>query len=184
MSTRPKNRLIKVGILGDGACGKSSLIRAKQRLDFEEKSAITIGVDFECIPFEFKKIQSDDATFLAFDLGGQKRFHFIHDAYIKGIKMAVLMYDLSRYPTFLNLPKWYALVQQENIAIPVVVVGTKRDLVSEDRQKFYFAEFKRTRNLLPNPDNIRGHYFISSKTTEGIDQLFLYWENLMKVASN
>ncbi|MHA1520653.1 MAG: Rab family GTPase [Promethearchaeota archaeon] len=182
MSTRPKNRIVKVAILGDGACGKTSLIRAKQRKIFEEKNAITIGVDIQCIPFEYKKIQGDDATFLAVDLGGQKRFHFIHDCYITGIKLAVLMYDLSRYPTFLNLPKWYGLVQKEGALIPVLIVGTKKDLVSEERQNFYFAEFKRIRNLLPNPENIQGHYFISSKTCEGVDQLFLNCENLMKMA--
>ncbi len=182
MPSRLKNQIVKVAIFGDGSCGKTSLIRAKQQKKFEEKNALTIGVDIQCIPFEYKKIQGDDATFLAFDLGGEQRFHFIHDCYIMGIKLAVIMYDLSRYLTFLNLPKWYAVVQQENPSIPVVIVGSKKDIVSQDRQDFYFAEFQRTRKLLPHPNNIQGHYFISSKSSEGIDQLFLNFENLMKMA--
>ena len=92
------------------------------------------------------------------------------------------MYDLSRYITFLNLPKWYALVQQENIAIPVIVVGTKLDLVDEDHKQYFVDEFERARKLYPNPQNIQGHYFISSKTGEGIDSVFLTCENLMKMA--
>jgi small GTP-binding protein len=177
-----KPHIVKIAILGDGACGKSSLIRAKQKKMFKEENALTVGVDIQCLPFENKQIQNADATFLTVDLGGQKRFQFLHDSYIKGIRLGVLMYDLSRYITFLNLPKWYALVQQENIAIPVIIVGTKLDLVDDDHKQYFVDEFERARKLYPNPQNIQGHYFISSKTGEGVDELFLQCENLMKMA--
>lgn len=181
--TTPKSKpkVVKIAILGDGACGKSSLIRAKQRKTFELENPLTIGVDIQCLPFEFKDIRGEDATFLAVDLGGQERFQFLHDSYIKGIQLAVLTYDLSRYITFLNLPKWYSLVQNENIAIPVIVVGNKMDLVDDDHRQYFMDEFERARKLYPNPLNIKGHFFISSKTNEGMDELFLQCENLMKM---
>lgn len=176
-----KNNIVKIAILGDGASGKTSLIRARKQEEFTEDSSITIGVDVQCLPFEYKQIQQKNATFLAVDLGGQKRFHFIHDSFLPGIKMAMIMYDLSRYTTFHNIPKWYQLVQKENSDIPVCVIGSKLDLVSEERRALYQEEFQAMKCQLPSHENIFGHFFISSKTRQGINHLFMSCEKIMKL---
>ena len=33
---------------------------------------------------------------------------------LPGIKLVIILYDVTRYPTFLNIPKWYQLVYDEN----------------------------------------------------------------------
>ena len=93
-------QIVKLAIVGDGGVGKSSLIHAKKEHNFLSEAIRTGGVDIECIPFEYHNIEGKQSQFLAIDLGGQERFHFIHDVYIKGIKAAIIIYDLSRYPTF------------------------------------------------------------------------------------
>ena len=108
------HHIYKIAILGDGASGKTSLIRAKMKGEFTEDSKITIGVDIQCIPFEYHTQEIDDGNqsevLLTMDLGGQKRFHFIHDAYIKGIKGAIILYDLTRVTSFLNLSNKFAII--------------------------------------------------------------------------
>lgn len=160
----------KIGILGDGGVGKSALLHVKTTGIFDPASAMTIGVNFACVPFEEEQKKG---IFLTFDLGGQKRFQFIHDSYIKGIKMAVIMYDLTRYSTFENIPHWIKLALDENEEIPVIFVGSKKDLVSEEHiENSYIAELPNILERVDREINVRGHFFISSKTSEGIEQFF------------
>ncbi len=135
-----------------------------------------------CIPFEYKKVdESDpDSTFLAIDLGGQDRFHFIHDAYLKGIKSAIIVYDLTRYRSFLNLDHWSQLIFDENPMVPVFIVGTKKDLVSSEEIQKFEDQFAQIKDTFPNASNLIGHYFVSSKTREGLEELFNKCEEMMK----
>ena len=169
-----------MAILGDGGVGKSSLLRAKTENHFSEESKITIGVDVACIPFEYKQVDDMDSTFLAVDLGGQQRFHFIHDAYLKGVKSAIIVYDLTRYRTFLNLSHWSQLVFDENPMIPVFIVGTKMDLVSQEERLKFEDEYNQMKATLPNHSNIIGQFFVSSKNQDGIAELFKKAEEMMK----
>ncbi len=171
-------RTYKIAILGDGGVGKTSLIRAKCHQDFDATSNMTIGIDFACVPFEETAECEDNSAFLAFDLGGQQRFHFIHDAYIKGIKAALILYDLTRFQSFDNIPNWHSLLQKENPRIPIILAGTKSDLVdTQTIQEFqdYWTEIK---GDFPNSDCFINHLIVSAKNQEGIKQLF---EKLQKI---
>ncbi|MCF2141849.1 MAG: GTP-binding protein [Candidatus Lokiarchaeota archaeon] len=174
------NSVIKIAILGDGGVGKTSLLRARKELTFIEESQITIGVDIAVIPFELNQVDQANSSFLAVDLGGQPRFHFIHDAYLKGVKSAIIVYDLTRYPSFLSIPMWYELIYHENPMIPVFIVGTKKDLVDPSLLNSYNEEFSQLKESLPNSKNIIGNYYISAKTKEGIAELFETCEKMMK----
>lgn len=176
----PKH-IIKMAILGDSGTGKSSIIQAREKLQFQDQTKLTIGVDVSVLPFEYSVFGEDHPTFLALDLGGKSRFHFIHDAYLTGIKSAMIVYDLTRYWTFKNIwQKWYKLIYNENPMIPVVIVGTKLDLIEEDRKNFFEKEFRHSLTRIPNPNNILGHYFISVKDSDGLEQLFLDCEEMME----
>ena len=65
--------------------------------------------------------------------------------------------------------------------IPIIVVGAKSDEVSKERMDEYTEQFKSMKESLPNWKNIVDHVFTSSKLNEGIDQLFLICENLVKL---
>ncbi|WP_457556427.1 GTP-binding protein [Candidatus Harpocratesius sp.] len=119
----------KIAIVGDGGVGKSSLLDAKKSRNFISDKAITIGVDFDFIPIEKSKPEDGKAQFLVMDLGGQARFHFVHDLYIQGIKGAIVLFDVSRFKTFQNLKKWISLITKENSQIPILLIGNKCDLI-------------------------------------------------------
>jgi len=165
----------KIVLAGDGGTGKSTLLATKQSGKFNIAHKITIGVDFEIITMTFNKKQYN---LQIWDLGGQERFQFIHDLYLRGAQGGILLYDLTRPQTFEHLTHWIELFAHENPKLPLILAGTKKDLVSpEETTKFSTKWVKLAMGLNYN-DMVKKHLFISSKNFEGIDAIF---NNLLEI---
>ena len=164
-------KVCKITIAGDGGSGKSSMIATKNKENFKMAAGITIGVDFSCFPM---KIDNTPYTFLVFDLGGQKRFQFMHDSYIIGSKGAIIIYDLSRSVTFKSLPKWISLMESEDPLMPIIIAGTKKDLIQPEDLRYYTKEWEKMKRNFPKYERIIDHVFISSKDYQSIEQLFTH----------
>jgi len=60
---------------------------------------------------------------------GQERYRAITNAYYRGALGAVLVYDIAKGTSFLNLDKWVQeLRQHANDDLSVILVGNKQDL--------------------------------------------------------
>ncbi|MHA1672402.1 MAG: Rab family GTPase [Promethearchaeota archaeon] len=175
MNSTPKlqrhSKMFKIALLGEGGVGKSTLLAAKCNQTFNASSKMTIGIDFACVPIEDDPDQP--SALLAFDLGGQERFQFIHDSYISGIKVAIIIYDLTRFKSFDNIDKWNDLIMEENPNIPILLVGAKKDLVDSKILDHYLLQFEEKRAEFPNSAKFLDHLFVSSKTFEGIEEVFV-----------
>lgn len=169
----------KIAVFGDGGVGKSSLLEARKSQSFDENSKITIGVDYKLIPFETKDSEENEDTFLAMDLGGQERFHFIHDAFINGIKGALILFDVSRIRTFASIDKWLDLIRQENENIPVLIIGNKIDLIDPSEKEVFIDNLEIFIENLPKKHNIYGFYFTSAKTLTGVKDTFAICEEMI-----
>jgi len=113
--------IAKVLFIGDGGVGKTSLIRKFFESIVAEK--LTVGVEFTLF-----KISDEKSAFI-WDIGGEERFEVFTESLMKGAKLVVLVYDVSRTSTLLNLEKWAQKVfQVNNRKIPAIVVGNKIDL--------------------------------------------------------
>lgn len=177
MNTRPT--IYKIAIVGDGGVGKSSLLEAKKTQTFDSERGLTIGVDFDFIPLEKMNNTEKNKQFLAMDLGGQERFHFIHEAYLKGIKGAIIMFDISRYKTFVHLKHWIELIHNENNEIPLIVVGNKIDLSPDGEKEKFITEIEK---LMEDPCTkgcVFGYTFTSAKTTENVSETFHMCEEMI-----
>jgi small GTP-binding protein len=130
---------------------------------FTEKIGMTIGVDFQTLNlnFENKKI-----NFQIWDLGGQERFRHIFDSYMRGARAAILLYDLTRPFTAERLANWQDIVLVQNKELPIIVIGTKYDLV--DPQS---AEQIKDINIFKKLNPIE-NIFISSKNGMNIERVF------------
>ena len=164
-------KVCKITIAGDGGSGKSTMIATKNAENLKMAAGITIGVDFSCFPM---KIGNTKYTFLVFDLGGQKRFQFMHDSYIIGSKGAIIVYDLSRPSTFKSIPKWISLMESEDPLMPIIIAGTKKDLIQPEDLSYYTKEWESMKKRFPKFERIIDHVFISSKDYQSVEQLFSY----------
>lgn len=121
--------LTKVLILGDAGVGKTNMINRFGKGKFEHDYVSTIGLDL-CI----KHLKYRDNVFRLqiWDTAGQERFNSIITTYFKGSNIIILCFDMTNKDSFHGMERWVNLVMN-NICnkIPMVIVGTKCDLISE-----------------------------------------------------
>jgi len=96
------------------------------RNEFNLESKSTIGVEFatKTIKIDAKWIKAQ-----IWDTAGQERYRAITSAYYRGAVGALLVYDISKHPTFENVERWLReLREHAESNIVVMLVGNKSDL--------------------------------------------------------
>lgn len=126
-------RSVKILLLGDGAVGKTSLVRRFVEQKFDESYKMTIGVNVKK-----KEIESLDLTLMIWDIYGQNINKDLHSTNYSGADGAMLVYDQTRYDTFESLEDWIDEVFSVLGNIPLVILGNKKDLLED------FEESSRT----------------------------------------
>ncbi|MGY5874649.1 MAG: GTP-binding protein [Candidatus Thorarchaeota archaeon] len=119
----------KIAMLGDGAVGKTALTLRFTQDYFESDYKRTIGSDFA-----IKKVTLPDydanVVLQVWDLAGQPRFEIVRQGFYRGSRGGLLVYDVTRRRTFLNLDNWKEeTFKNAAREVPMVVVANKVDLV-------------------------------------------------------
>ena len=169
-----RNFVYKILVGGDGAAGKTTLLRKYVDGYFDASSIATVGVDFfikqviqENIGFSF--------TLQLWDLGGQERFRHLLEAFIMGAKGALLLFDLTRMPKIDHILNWVNIVRMHDLSLPIILVGTKLDLEE------YIAVDDESAKSIRNTFNMIDYIKTSSKTGFNIDKVFdVMVQELMK----
>ncbi|TFH09632.1 MAG: GTP-binding protein [Candidatus Thorarchaeota archaeon] len=119
----------KIVMLGDGAVGKTAMTTRFTQNSFDSDYKRTIGADFAVKRMVIPDIDAH-VTLQCWDLAGQPRFEFVRQGFYRGARGGLLLYDVTRRRTFLNIDRWkeesFTNVGRE---IPLVVVANKIDLV-------------------------------------------------------
>lgn len=118
--------LFKVVLIGDSAVGKSNLLARFARDEFYPNSKSTIGVEFQTqkMTIDGKEIKAQ-----IWDTAGQERFRAVTSAYYRGAVGALLVYDISRRPTFDSIGRWLnELHTHSDMNVVTILVGNKTDL--------------------------------------------------------
>ncbi|KAF5324492.1 hypothetical protein D9611_004091 [Ephemerocybe angulata] len=127
--------LFKVVLIGDSGVGKSN--------EFNLESKSTIGVEFAT-----RSINVDGKTVKAqiWDTAGQERYRAITSAYYRGAVGALLVYDIAKHATYVNVTRWLKeLRDHADSNIVIMLVGNKSDLkhlraVPTDEAKAFATE--------------------------------------------
>lgn len=142
--------LFKLVLIGDSGVGKSNLLSRFTKNEFNLESKSTIGVEFAT-----RSLKVDGKVIKAqiWDTAGQERYRAITSAYYRGAVGALLVYDVTRRPTFENALRWLnELRDHTDPNIVVMLIGNKSDLrhlravSTEDgqelaeRESLYFME--------------------------------------------
>jgi Ras-related protein Rab-11A len=118
--------LFKVVLIGDSGVGKSNLLSRFTRNEFNLESKSTIGVEFAT-----RSISVDNKTVKAqiWDTAGQERYRAITSAYYRGAVGALLVYDIAKHATYVNVTRWLKeLRDHADSNIVIMLVGNKSDL--------------------------------------------------------
>ncbi|GAA5804226.1 GTP-binding protein [Helicostylum pulchrum] len=123
--------LFKIVIIGDSGVGKSNLLLRYTSDEFMEDSRSTIGVEFAT-----KSLKIDNCFIKAqiWDTSGQERYKAITSAFYRGAVGALLVYDITRKPSFYHVDQWLKeLREHTEDTIPLVLIGNKLDLSDVNR---------------------------------------------------
>jgi small GTP-binding protein len=164
----PKNIKRKILLLGDGAVGKTSLIRKFVLDKFNDKYIATIGTKVTKKELE---ISTEDekfyVTLMIWDILGQKDYKSIQARSFKGADGVILVADFTREETLGSLEEyWLAVIANRIPSLQMVFVANKSDLKKE-------AQFT-MKDLQKMAAKYDAEFFSSSaKTGENVEKLFI-----------
>ena len=127
-----KRRVIKIGMLGDSAVGKTAICQTYMNIEFSDKILSTIGVDkLESI---VKLKNGKEIKLIIWDTAGQERFHSIALKSIKTVHAVAIVFDLTKRETFNNINTWLDDIKENLNDVCIVIFGNKCDLDKQDWQ--------------------------------------------------
>ena len=123
-----KKLMKKICLLGDGAVGKTSLIKKFVFDKFDDKYIMTFGTKVSKKQVELSQGENDYAlTFLIWDILGQRVHNNLHATYYSGSAGAFIVCDVSRQETIDNVDEWITVFRDVNKEAPLIILGNKSD---------------------------------------------------------
>ncbi|WXG44736.1 MAG: Rab family GTPase [Promethearchaeati archaeon SRVP18_Atabeyarchaeia-1] len=117
--------IFKVILIGDGAVGKTSLVRKYMEGRFRVDYLPTIGTQ---IYTKTVGLGSDKIKLVVWDISGQPAFTSVRPDYYRGARGVILVFDLTRPETYEHLDGWINETKKYTINPHTIVVGSKSDL--------------------------------------------------------
>jgi small GTP-binding protein len=121
--------VLKMIVIGDSNCGKTSLINRFANKEFPMCSTPTIGVDFATT-----KYTNNDGIVLkinVWDTAGQEKFRSIIQSYYIGIAGAVMVFDVTNRKSFVNIKYWLDELRSKSddgVITPTLLIANKTDM--------------------------------------------------------
>lgn len=157
----------KITVIGDGAVGKTSLIKNFTKGTFKKDYIKTIGAQFS----RFNRVINGDVIDLIFwDIAGQDDFNFLHPLFYKESKACIIVCSLEESEigkdSFIHIKEWHNELKKYCVNIPIVLFANKVDLVEEND-----LDIDKIQNIT-NENNFFGYYLTSAKTGQGVIDAF------------
>lgn len=156
---KPLNE-VKVILIGDGASGKTSLIKRLHNLPFNPQEEQTHGIK---IKKETVSINNELITLHFWDFGGQEIMHATHQFFMTNRSIYVIVVDSRKDE---KIEYWLKHVEAFGGDSPVIVAVNKVD----ENPSFDLNR----RFLVEKYQNIKAFHRISCATNQGIDGLYKY----------
>ncbi|KAI6229285.1 Ras-related protein Rab-28 [Aphelenchoides besseyi] len=168
-------KTIKVVVLGDGTCGKTSLCTRFAQRDFTGRYIQTLGVDFFSrrisLPQQCNVLFQliNQLSIEVWDVGGQSISANMLSKYVYGSDCVVFVYDVTNAASFESITDWVTVVKriikQQEKPIYLSLVGNKTDL--EHRRTVRIDKHTR----FADQYGMSSHY-VSAKTGDSVDLSF------------
>ncbi len=127
---------LKLIVLGQSRVGKTAFIKSFLGNTINESYNPTINIHISKKEHLLKNENTLKIT--VWDLGGHNQFHYINEAYFKGVDIAFLIFDLQRpEATLKNLKaKFLKKLSQNSKFFFHIFIGSKTDLI-ENKSKLF-----------------------------------------------
>jgi len=154
----------KVVVLGDSAVGKSCIVMQAAEGKFLTVMKATIGCDYAV---KRVKVGARVVKLDLWDTAGQEAYRAITRTFYRQAQAAVLVYNLTKQPTFQSIGRWLQdLREHSGPDLPVYLAGNMQDLRAKQEVATEVArEFCRV-------NGVKGFAEISAKTGFGLSELF------------
>ncbi|MFK7899371.1 MAG: Rab family GTPase [Cyclobacteriaceae bacterium] len=148
----------KIILLGKYGVGKTSLTNRFVHSKFSEEYLTTIGVNIE------KKVvhtSKGDISLIIWDIAGESSQSKVSNTYKLGAAGILYVVDLSRPTSYESLPEEIEELAKLLPNVPVIVLGNKKDLFTENQLQELDKKIKFSKKL-----------FTSAKTGDEVEQAF------------
>ena len=157
----------KICVIGDGAVGKTSLIKKFTKGTFEKDYIKTIGAQFSRFN---KKINEDIINLILWDIAGQDDFSFLQPLFYKESRACIIVYSLEENDlgtdSLIHVKEWHDELKKYCGDIPVVLFANKVDLVEESD-----LDNAKIQDIVNQHDFLE-FYVTSAKTGQGVIDAF------------
>nr|AFK10757.1 rho-related GTP-binding protein RhoB [Callorhinchus milii] len=165
----------KLVIVGDGACGKTSLLFVLSEDEFPQGYVPTV---FDTYVADIE-VDGKQVELALWDTAGQEDYDRLRPLSYPDTDVILVCFSVDAPDSLWNIPdKWMPEVQHFCPGVPVVLVGNKRDLRNDERVR---KELARTKQELLRwedgksiADRIGAYDYLecSAKTKEGVWEVF------------
>jgi small GTP-binding protein len=159
----------KVCLVGEGAVGKTSLVRRFVLGEYDDRYLYTLGTNVykKEVRLPSESGRKSRVTMMIWDIVGQKDLrHLFTKSYFRGAEGGIAVCDVTREHTLNDLTEWIENMHEVCGQLPIVVLANKVDLedrieVGEDRLLEFTSKYS-----CPC-------FFTSAKTGENVEAAFL-----------
>ncbi|MFQ5837552.1 MAG: Rab family GTPase [Thermoplasmata archaeon] len=159
---------VKICLVGEGAVGKTCLIRRFIHDEFDDRYISTLGakVSKKEILVEAEDGSQVEVDMTVWDIMGEKGFReLLKEAYFHGAQGVLAVCDVTRKDTLYDLHDWVEAVHKVTGDIPIHFLANKVDL--KDQISFDEEQLKETAKKYAAP-----HIYTSAKTGENVQDAF------------
>jgi len=122
---RDNSVVVKIGLIGDAAVGKTTLMVKYVEGKFDEDYIQTLGVNFL---EKTVRVRDANIVFSIWDLGAARGFLSMMPLVCNEAAVLFFMFDLSRISTLFGIKEWYRQARGLNRRAIAFLVGTKYDV--------------------------------------------------------
>ncbi len=152
----------KIVVVGEYACGKTSILNSYVEGKFTGDYIPTLGVNV--LRKEFQ-LEDKNIKLILWDIAGQDLFATVRSQFYDGADGIIIVYDVTRPETLEAVPKWHKeIMETAPNVVHILLIGNKIDL----SRNVLTAQAEEVQSSL----NLNDYIETSANTRENVEEAF------------
>jgi small GTP-binding protein len=171
LSVNEKGYGFKICVIGDGAVGKTSLIKKYTQNSFQNDYIATLGTQFS--KYE-ENVDGEKVELYLWDIAGQDSFQALRQRFYTGSSGAIIVFSHApdQIESFKHVDRWLNDLKKHCGNIPIVLFGNKIDLIDGSNLNPDLLISDANVEQFTTENGFIGYYKTSALTGEGVIDAF------------